>query len=115
MCLTPFQKVSVLYSCHSELVIFSARSHLSIHNIARRDPRAPKTVDKQMSQRYHQATDHTEWPIAIITAAEKSGALTVTTQRAITILEDFQALGSKPVQTFCKGMNEQSSFPSCSV
>lgn len=114
MRLTPLQKVSVVYSCHSELVVFSARAYLSTHNIARRDPRAPRIVGKQRSQRFHhsrnlaskQVTDYTKWPIAIITAAEKSGTLTVTPQRAITILDDFQALGSKPVQTFCTGMNE---------
>lgn len=110
MRLTPLQKVSVVYS---ELVVFSARAYLSTHNIARRDPRAPRIVGKQRSQLHHsrnlaskQVTDYTKWPIAIITAAEKSGALTVTPQRAITILDDFQALDSKPVQTFCTGMNE---------
>lgn len=123
MRLTPLQNVSVCYNRQSVLAVFSARACFFTNSIIRRDPRAPSIVGKQRSQQIHhfqnvassQRSGYAKWPVAVLAAAENSGALTFTPERAITILEDFQALGSKPVRNFCTGMDDQSSFPLCSI
>lgn len=107
MHIIPIRSISVIYRCHVGFTL-SRRACFSTGNNVRLGPLAPRRQTRQQQQIprtgivAQQGSEHGKWPLAIIMAAEKSGALSIPSQKAVTVLEGFQALGSKPVQEFCR-------------
>ena len=116
MFLIPLRRTPTLHRCCPEILRSSRRACFSTGNLIQNGARGPSIVMKQRGQIRQQrqiprstisilkqAPEYEKWPLAVFMAAEQSGALSITSQRAVTILEDFQALGSRPVQEFCTG------------
>ena len=117
MSLKPLRELPRLYAWRFNPSTFSIAARFSEGNLLWKDRRASSIVGRERSlirqeQHIAQVTNmapqkgsrYEKWPVAILAAAEKSGALSITSQRAVIILEKFQALGSKSAEEFCTGV-----------
>ena len=101
------KNTSLLYRCYFKSTL-SSRAYLSTGNNVQRGPLGPRSQTRQQQQISRAGivaqpgSERGKWPLGIIMAAEKSGALSIPSQKAVTVLEDFQALGFKPIQEFCR-------------
>ena len=118
MRLSPLGRISTVSRCHLEPLFLSGKACITQGSVLGNCLRMPSLIRKKSSQirqrqqitrssnvASKQWSEQGKWPLAILMAAERSGALPITSQSAVTVLEDFQALGSMPVQAFCNGVN----------
>ena len=125
MRLSLFGRVQYLSRFYVEFLVFSGRAYVAPGNVVGCGLHTHGVVRKQSSQirrrqqiprsgdgTSKQWSGQKEWPLAILLAAERSGVLPMTSQKAVKVLGDFENWGSRPVQQFCTGINYHAKYQS---